>query len=436
MGRRQKRWIAIVVLALLLLLSGLGCNLTAILESEETATVPPSPTTEREAIPTDTPPPSPSLSQAVPLEHAFGGFSLEYPSGWVVDFGEGMVMVAESQEVLDDFDWSTGALMLILSGPPEDITEDMGAQEPSAEGLLDVILEDFGDQEEAHLGDVETRRFASQEGTGVPLWWAEEGQPLRGYLATYLDGEVGIVLLAVSPEDGWGEAWPLFEAIMSSMVFYAPLEAVDRGGIELGGRSMATLDPGGTDGWGYRSLGDEYVTIEVVALGDWDPTVEVFNEAGDSIGFDDDSGGDLNPRLMSLYLPTPGRYEIRVSTFSGYGDYEINLSGAEAPGGGSLTYGEMVESVLEQGERQVWTFEGTAGDVVSISMIGLGDLSDTYLELYAPDGALLTEDDDSGEGYSALIGEYELPQSGTYRIVARAWAAEAGEYELSLEKSP
>lgn len=100
--------------------------------------------------------------------------------------------------------------------------------------------------------------------------------------------------------------------------------------------------------------------------------------------------------------------------------------------GRSIAYGETVQSALEEGKGEVWTFEGGVGDVVTISMIGLGDLADTYLELYAPDGTVLTEDDDSGDDYFALIEEYELPRSGTYHIVARAYSDQAGSYVLTL----
>jgi hypothetical protein len=56
--------------------------------------------------------------------------------------------------------------------------------------------------------------------------------------------------------------------------------------------------------------------------------------------------------------------------------------------------------------------------------------------LYAPDGVLLTDDDDSGQGFDALIEYYELPSSGDYRVVALSGLfSAAGKYELTLERT-
>jgi hypothetical protein len=104
-----------------------------------------------------------------------------------------------------------------------------------------------------------------------------------------------------------------------------------------------------------------------------------------------------------------------------------------AGSGGSISYGQTVQGrIASPGAEESWTFNGTAGDTVTISMIGQGSFDDTYLELYGPGGNLLTDDDDSGDALSALIGYYVLPQTGTYRIVARAWGSDTGPYSLSL----
>jgi hypothetical protein len=58
---------------------------------------------------------------------------------------------------------------------------------------------------------------------------------------------------------------------------------------------------------------------------------------------------------------------------------------------------------------------------------------DTYLELFAPDGVRVMTDDDSGSGSDAAILAFELPLSGTYRIIARGHDDEdVGKYELTL----
>ncbi|MFN3763041.1 MAG: PPC domain-containing protein, partial [Anaerolineae bacterium] len=299
----------------------------------------------------------------------------------------------------------------------------------------DSTLEGFHSQEDAEVGEVETRRFARQEGVGVHLGWTEMDVPLRGYLAVYVDEEIVALMLAVSPAEEWETVWPQVDAILASAVFYAPQEPTPepRGSLERDVPAEATLKIGGIDEWTYCSPGDEYVNVAVGARGAWDPFLEVFNEAGDSIASDDDSGGEFNPYIFGLHLTDPGCYALRVSAYDGYGAYEIAVRTGEPPGGGTISYGDTVESNLAPGEQETWTFEAQAGDAVRISMVGSGELTDTYLELFGPDDTLLVSDE-SGEGSFALIAGYMLPRTGTYRIVAQSYAGESGPYTLSLEK--
>ncbi len=380
-----------------------------------------------------TPPTWTDSGEMTTLDHPFGGLRMQYPSGWVVEFVSNGIAIAESQQVLDNMDWSNGAILVILSGPADEMTQQVDAP-PTAEGLLEAVLASFISSNNATTGSVETRQFASQQGVGYSLEWQQGEQSIQGYAASYLDDDIGAVILTVAPDPRWSELWPALDRTFSSLVFYAPLESVERGTIELSQTQTAVLDPGGVDSWNYRSTsGDEYITIEVTGSGDWDPKIEVYDADGNLFASDDDSGGNLNPRLSSLQLP-PGQYSLRVLAFSGYGEYRLAVRPASAPGGGSISYNETIESILEQGEHEEWTFEGQAGDMVDISMVGNDSLNDTYLELYGPDNALLITDDDSGGNLDALIGGYILPQTGQYRIVARAFSDGIGPYVLILSQ--
>ncbi len=106
----------------------------------------------------------------------------------------------------------------------------------------------------------------------------------------------------------------------------------------------------------------------------------------------------------------------------------------------TIAYGQTVSGELTDLEmEQDWRFEGSAGDVVTIYAPGVNNL-DTYLELYAPNGELLAEDDDSGRtrvDWAALIQGYRLPTTGTYRINVWAWTPDGyccstGGYDLTL----
>jgi hypothetical protein len=80
-----------------------------------------------------------------------------------------------------------------------------------------------------------------------------------------------------------------------------------------------------------------------------------------------------------------------------------------------------------------WTFTGTAGEHVQISMFAAFD---TYLYLVDPSGHEVAEDDDSGggpDGTNSLIEDYEITVTGTYTIYANTFEeATTGPYSLDL----
>lgn len=98
---------------------------------------------------------------------------------------------------------------------------------------------------------------------------------------------------------------------------------------------------------------------------------------------------------------------------------------------------------------QVWTYTGVANEVLRISVIAdrpartaeeqdrdaLG--FDTLVNIYAPDGRRIAEDDDIEDGVitNSLIERVRLPANGVYRIEVRSWADESGgSYTLTIEQ--
>jgi hypothetical protein len=125
---------------------------------------------------------------------------------------------------------------------------------------------------------------------------------------------------------------------------------------------------------------------------------------------------------------------IAVRGYDGsVGTYQLTLDEfiLELEEEGQLEYGESQSNQVNTPAGDRWTFEGSMGDTISIILLG-ESISDTYLELYGPDEALLAEDDDSGPGYSSLIRSYTLPLSGTYSIIARGYSSHIGTYTITL----
>jgi hypothetical protein len=92
-----------------------------------------------------------------------------------------------------------------------------------------------------------------------------------------------------------------------------------------------------------------------------------------------------------------------------------------------LQIGAITHAYLSQSHTDCWYFEAQAGEAVTIALVGNFD---TFLELYAPDGALLAQNDDVDISYASLIENITLPTSGEYRIVVRAFSVGSGPYVL------
>lgn len=110
---------------------------------------------------------------------------------------------------------------------------------------------------------------------------------------------------------------------------------------------------------------------------------------------------------------------------------------------GDLNYGDEVTGEISgEASTQLWTFEGEAGDRVTITMIAdEGSSLDSTLSLYTQeaydnqDGAIAFNDDaitaDIGS-FNSQIEAAELFEDGTYIIEASSFGSSGGAYTLSL----
>ncbi len=107
-----------------------------------------------------------------------------------------------------------------------------------------------------------------------------------------------------------------------------------------------------------------------------------------------------------------------------------------------VTLGQPVDANLTSDDCRLtdgtyidyYTFQGTAGQAISISMVS-GSF-DTYLYLLDNTGVTIDENDDSGTGTNSRIpidgGVMTLNYTGTYTIGANSYAQSTGSYTLSL----
>lgn len=102
--------------------------------------------------------------------------------------------------------------------------------------------------------------------------------------------------------------------------------------------------------------------------------------------------------------------------------------------GQPIAIGDTIEGQLRAGRWDIWQFEASAEQHVTITLRS-SDF-DPLLELYSPTDSRipLYSDDDGGRGRNATLRNVSLSSDGTYLIYARSYNNEGtGMYRLSLE---
>lgn len=188
--------------------------------------------------------------------------------------------------------------------------------------------------------------------------------------------------------------------------------------------------------------GDEISLAAYATSGNLDTYLRVFSPSGALVAENDDaSASTSNSVIERLRIQEDGTYRVELERFRGEagntaGNYMLILTAGDAA--------PYDVSILNEGELQVdvaqfntidttfpsraYTFEGRRGMVVTITMSALDGNLDPYLELYAPSGDKIAENDDISlsDATRSQIAGVELPEDGTYRIVATRYRAEAG----------
>ena len=85
-------------------------------------------------------------------------------------------------------------------------------------------------------------------------------------------------------------------------------------------------------------------------------------------------------------------------------------------------------------DRDLYAFNGVAGNRLSVAMNRPGGTVDPYLELIDPNGVRVALNDNGGGGVNALINGYLLPITGRYTIVARSTNFTLGAYTIATSQ--
>lgn len=160
-------------------------------------------------------------------------------------------------------------------------------------------------------------------------------------------------------------------------------QGVDR--LSWGSSTSGTLNGDETHEFTFRGAEGSLLEVNMSADGEFselDSYLELYNEQGEMVAFDDDSGGELNSR-MRYVLPDDGTYRIVASTYGETeGDYQLVVSEQREP----VTQAPLQTIGLN---RQAEGRVGAAYD--------LGGIDPAYIDYQLSEAAIATIQRGNGE---------------------------------------
>jgi hypothetical protein len=198
----------------------------------------------------------------------------------------------------------------------------------------------------------------------------------------------------------------------------------------------------------FEGAAGEVITIRVTSkTPGLDPHVALLDSENNKEASDDDSGGQGNSLIKNHALKRNGRYTVSVGTAQGdKGNVEVLLKKAKAQAGRRDPTGQdspnLPESLVpgQAVVRTVWediffSFEGRAGEVVTVSVKSKAPGLDPHVALLDPEARKEASDDDSGGRGNSLIKDHTLMKSGRYTVSVGTAESSKGNVEVLLNKA-
>jgi hypothetical protein len=199
----------------------------------------------------------------------------------------------------------------------------------------------------------------------------------------------------------------------------------------------------------FSGAAGDAVTISMSADGGTlDPQLYLYSPNNVLLQANDDATEASGDSQIVYTLAESGTHQVVALRFNGYGTYSLDFattgtgstidSVPALSDGASLQYGDSVRGTIDDVNfEERYTFSGTAGDVVTITMVAdAGTNLDSYLYLYEGNGftQLIYNDDATDPAVGRLnsqILEFVLPDTADYVIAASRFSGTGG-YTLTL----
>jgi len=181
--------------------------------------------------------------------------------------------------------------------------------------------------------------------------------------------------------------------------------------------------------------GDVIVATETSTDSNFDSYLHLLDSTGAELTSNDDNGSSLDAMIGPYTLPSTGTYTLRATTIDGStaGAFTLTLNKTVLT---ALSYDQSIEvSFTPNKTAQYFTFDGSAGDLVSIEADSKQSI-DTSLTLNDSNNSQIATDADGGSGFDPEIYQQLLTTTGSYTILLQAVAPGTGKVTLSLTHTP
>jgi hypothetical protein len=182
----------------------------------------------------------------------------------------------------------------------------------------------------------------------------------------------------------------------------------------------------------------DVVNISAVSADDEDTRLILRGPDGVQVAQDDDGGGDFNPAIRRMILPSSGMYQIELAPFSSdtalSGDITVTLELTEL-----LTLSETPQTVTlggESGDLEVFSLEVTAGTTYRIVVaLDASDSSGASVEILSPGSDFPDAGFNAYGSTSRLSLDYAPSSSGSaiVRVRSSAFTTSGVDVTVSLE---
>jgi hypothetical protein len=397
------------------------------------------------------------LALAQDLDEAItqDGFTYLYPTGWVSQVDSNAIIIVPDEAMFDPNFTAEGvpADLLRVVIDSRVFVKFAPAEMRSAKTTVIIaraMMQLDGEFSMGSFDNVDYMRFEAHDPSTDSL------------LVMYgLDFGNALTLVMVSMGSDYDEEPPVILDMLTSIVYEPPpLPAISEDDtIAYGDEFVGELtEEGEAQALVFEGSAGDLVTINMNSEA-FDTELRLYSEAsGEPLILNDGiySGTQpgMNARISYFQLPEDGSYVIVATTrYGDIGEYTLTLQEGVIPLESAamfvnispdIAYGDTVTGDLgtSRDEQMAYVFEGSAGDVVTITVTAENeDELDPLLELYAAraydysDGIPIAFNDDLRDSTNSQITDFILPEDGIYIIIARRlYGYGDGEYTLTLEE--